>query len=56
MKCLRLPNTLQFKNITKIEDALKLHHKLIEDKNKTEFNPDIEEQYRMKMEMSIIKK
>ena len=45
MKCLRLPNTLQFKNITKIEDALKLHHKLIEDKNKTEFNPDIEEQY-----------
>ena len=45
MKCLRLPNTLQFKNITKIEDALKLHHKLIEDKNKTEFNPDTEEQY-----------
>ena len=45
MKCLRLPNTLQFKNITRIEDALKLHHKLIEDKNKTEFNPDIEEQY-----------
>ena len=45
MKCLRLPNTLQFKNITKIEDALKLHHKLIEDKNKTEFNPDIEEEY-----------
>ena len=45
MKCLRLPNTLQFKNITKIEDALKLHHKLIEDKNKTEFNPDVEEQY-----------
>ena len=45
MKCLRLPNTLQFKNITRIEDALKLHHKLIEDKNKTEFNPDVEEQY-----------
>ena len=45
MKCLRLPNTLQFKNITRIEDALKLHHKLIEDKNKKEFNPDIEEQY-----------
>jgi len=45
MKCLRLPNTLQFKNITRIEDALKLHHKLIEDKNKTEFNPETEEQY-----------
>ena len=45
MKCLRLPNTLQFKNITKIEDALKLHHKLIEEKNRTEFNPDTEEQY-----------
>ena len=45
MKCLRLPNTLQFKNITRIEDALKLHHKLIEDKNRTEFNPETEEQY-----------
>ena len=45
MKCLRLPNTLQFKNITRIEDALKLHHKLIEEKNRTEFNPETEEQY-----------
>ena len=45
MKCLRLPNTLQFKNITRIEDALKLHHKLNEEKNRTEFNPETEEQY-----------
>ena len=45
MKCLKLPNTLQFKNLTKIEDALKLHHKLIEDKNNNEFNPDTEEQF-----------
>ena len=40
MKCLTLKITLQFKNITRIEDALKLHHELIEDKN-----PDLEEQY-----------
>jgi hypothetical protein len=45
MKCLKLPNTLQFKEITSIEDALKLQKKLLEDEKKKEFRADIEEEF-----------
>ena len=29
MKCLKIPNTVHFKNITDIEEALKLHKKIL---------------------------
>ena len=45
MKCLRLPNTLQFKEITTIEDALQLHQKILENEKKNEFRPEIEEEF-----------
>lgn len=45
MKCLRLPNTLQFKEITSIEDALKLHKKILDDQKNEEFRPDIDEEF-----------
>ena len=45
MKCLRLPNTLQFKEITTIEDALQLHQKILENEKKNEFRPELEEEF-----------
>jgi len=45
MKCLGLPNTLQFKEVTTIVDALELHKKILEDNKKKEFTPEIEEQF-----------
>jgi hypothetical protein len=29
MKCLRIPNTIHFKDVTTINDALALHQKLL---------------------------
>ncbi len=45
MKCLRIPNTVHFKGITGIEEALKLHQSLIENKKKENFKPEMEEEY-----------
>ena len=45
MKCLGLPNTLQFKEVCTIEDALKLHNKILENKKKEEFRAEIDEEF-----------
>ena len=45
MKCLGLPNTLQFKEVCIIEDALKLHNKILKDKKKKEFRSEVEEEF-----------
>ena len=45
MKSLKLPNTLQFKEVTTIEDALRLQNKLLEDQKKEEFKPEYEEEF-----------
>ncbi|GAW80310.1 splicing factor 3A subunit 3 [Plasmodium gonderi] len=42
MKCLNIPNTLHFKEITKIEDALNLYEKLKKQTQKNIFKPDQE--------------
>jgi splicing factor 3A, putative len=45
MRCLGVPNTAHFANVTQIEDALKLWHKLKEEKQKEKFQPSTEEEY-----------
>ena len=45
MKCLKIPNSVHFREITNFNDALILHHKLLEDSKKTKFNPDVEEEF-----------
>ena len=45
MKCLKIPNTVHFKEITSIEDALRLHQALIENSKKTVFKPENEEEF-----------
>lgn len=45
MRCLGIPNTAHFANITQIEDALKLWNKLKEEKTKEKFNPSNEEEF-----------
>lgn len=45
MKCLDIPNTAHFANITKIEDALSLWSKLKNEKHKDNFQPNIDEEY-----------
>lgn len=45
MKCLKIPNTIHFKDITRIEDALKLHDKIKKDNLNNSFKPDIEEEF-----------
>ncbi|SOV14381.1 splicing factor 3A subunit 3, putative [Plasmodium sp. gorilla clade G2] len=42
MKCLKIPNTLHFKEITKIEDALNLYEKLKKQTQMNIFKPDQE--------------
>ncbi|CAD2103121.1 splicing factor 3A subunit 3, putative [Plasmodium vinckei] len=42
MKCLNIPNTLHFKEITKIEDALNLYEKLKKETQTIQFKPDHE--------------
>jgi splicing factor 3A subunit 3 len=44
MKCLRIPNTPHFREITSINDALILHKKLLMEANTHQFNPDFEEE------------
>ena len=45
MKCLKIPNTVHFKDITTINDALALHEKLMRQSQETAFRADIEEQF-----------
>ncbi|KAL4436431.1 hypothetical protein ABPG74_002997 [Tetrahymena malaccensis] len=45
MKCLKIPNTIHFKEITSIKDALALHHKLSMESEYSQFNIDQEEEY-----------
>lgn len=45
MRCLGIPNTAHFANVTQIEDALTLWQKLKEEKSKERFQPNTEEEY-----------
>lgn len=45
MRCLGVPNTAHFANVTRIEDALRLWNKLKEEKQKEKFLPSTEEEY-----------
>ena len=45
MKCLRIPNTVHFKEITSINDALALHQKLMMEAEIDHFKPDMEEEF-----------
>jgi hypothetical protein len=44
MRCLRIPNTMHFKEITKIDEAIAMHKKLIEDHSSEKFRPEDEEE------------
>lgn len=45
MKCLKIPNTTHFREITSINDALALHRKLINDSTTHHFNADREAEF-----------
>lgn len=45
MRCLGIPNTAHFANVTSIEDALNLWNKLKDEKQKEKFQPTNEEEY-----------
>jgi len=45
MKCLKIPNTVHFKEITSIADAIRLHQKLQIESDLSLFKPEIEEEY-----------
>jgi len=45
MKCLKIPNTVHFKEVTTIQDAYALHNKLLLEAEISEFKPDREEEY-----------
>lgn len=45
MKCLKIPNTVHFKNVTSIEEALRLNKKIFEQNHKKTFQPDYEEEF-----------
>lgn len=45
MKCLGIPNTAHFANITSIQDAITLWDKLKNEKQKDQFQPQVEEEY-----------
>lgn len=40
MKCLKIPNTIHFRDVTKIQDALDLHQKLNNEAQQSQFRPD----------------
>jgi splicing factor 3A subunit 3 len=44
MRCLRIPNTMHFREITRIEEAIQLHKKLLQDHQMDMFRPDEEEE------------
>ena len=45
MKCLKIPNTAHFKDVTEIAEALKLHQKILQDNYNNSFKPDLEEEF-----------
>lgn len=45
MRCLGIPNTAHFANVTKIEDALALWNKISQTKDSERWNPDNEEEF-----------
>jgi len=45
MKCLKIPNTSHFKDVTDISEALKLHQKILKDNYNNSFKPDLEEEF-----------
>ena len=45
MKCLRIPNSVHFREIISINDALILHRKLLMDSKKNKFNHEAEEEF-----------
>ncbi len=45
MKCLKIPNTIHFKDVTTITDALALHEKLMRESQESQFRPDLEEEF-----------
>ena len=45
MKCLKIPNTVHFKDVTDIEHALRLHKKILSDNFESTFKPDFQEEF-----------
>ena len=45
MKCLKIPNTIHFKDVTSINDALALHEKLMRESQESQFRPELEEEF-----------
>ena len=45
MRCLGIPNTAHFANVTQIEDAMALWEKLKQQKSEEAFKPDQEEEF-----------
>jgi splicing factor 3A subunit 3 len=45
MKCLKIPNTIHFKDVTTITDALALHEKLMRESQESQFRPDLDEEF-----------
>lgn len=45
MRCLGIPNTAHFANITKIQDALDLWRKMCSEKESVKWVPDLDEEY-----------
>jgi len=45
MKCLKIPNTVHFKDVTDIEEALRLHKKILSQTYVNTFKPDYEEEF-----------
>ncbi|CAB3405135.1 unnamed protein product [Caenorhabditis bovis] len=45
MRCLGIPNTAHFANITKIKDALDLWTKMKMEKERSKWNPDLDEEF-----------
>lgn len=45
MKCLKIPNTVHFTDVTDIEEALRLHKKILGENYVNTFKPDYEEEF-----------
>jgi splicing factor 3A subunit 3 len=45
MRCLGIPNTAHFANITKIQDAMDLWRKMCTEKDSLKWDPDMDEQF-----------
>lgn len=45
MRCLGIPNTAHFANVTKINEAIELWKKICEDKNKVKWSAETDEEY-----------